>query len=155
MGHGHFVRLHENISGHPQVHIDILHPAYRVQMGRLLVIIAGNLHRIPVVAQQFMVHANQLRLHVLGVDFGIPQKPLLQRRRSPQQIVAALHAGRQHREQPVQGTLHAKGHPLHGTQRLRLPVDPVTSEQLVRPFTGQYHRHMLAGQLGHMVQGNG
>ena len=150
VSHIDLVGLDQNIAPHPRKQVQVLHASHRIHVGGLGIDRGGDLAVIP-----FAGSPRNDPLHLLEIErAGIAVIAFLHGHGSAFQQRLPLHTVRQHFGQVVHAFPQRGGHIFERLERQRFLVDRVAAEQLVRALAGEHHLDVLAGLLGHEIEGH-
>ena len=148
MSHRHPVRLDENVSAKPRLHVDVLHTRGVVEPFAFGV----DRTRDVGIGNRRVITSQDLLLLGFGVDVRVAHETGLQVGGAALQEALALDALRDRLGNGTQTRPHGLRQRLDRLQRQRFPVDRVAGEELVGALPAQDHRDVLGGFLRHEVQ---
>ena len=152
MGHGHPVRLDQDVAGQPGVDVHQLHGGHIVE-ARVLRLVVDRPRDVPR-ARVARPHRDPRRL-VFAEHAGVADVAVPQRGGRALQEAPALDPGRDHHRGLLDRGPAPVRQPLAGPDHAGLVVDRVPAEQLVGALAGQHDLDVLARLAGHEPQRDG
>ena len=144
-GHGHLVRLDQQIVRQPDAPVELQHPLERGQPLGLRPLLREPLHQP--LADARRGQPGEAGLLVVGEGHRHAPVALLERLRGPAQVLARL--GMAHERQRRRGQGRDRPELLHPEHRA---VDGIAGEHLVRAFAGEDDDHLFPRALREIVE---